>query len=128
VILTDTSVVIAHSRAKDHKLLALIPTLTLGVCGVTRAQVLSGPRPPAVRAKLVAVLAQYASIPIPEAVWDDVGDNYVLLRANGVTPEFADLVIATVAIHFDIELWSRDNDFRLMQPHLPSLRLFVEPP
>ena len=40
----------------------------------------------------------------------------------------ADVVIATVAIENDIELWTRDAQFQLIQRVLPRLKLFQEPP
>jgi predicted nucleic acid-binding protein len=57
-----------------------------------------------------------------------VGDNLAALRAAGQRFPFADVVVATVAIANDIELWTRDYHFKLMHTTLPALRLFVEPP
>jgi predicted nucleic acid-binding protein len=67
-------------------------------------------------------------VPIPDSLWDDVGDNLAALRAAGVTVPFPDVVIATVAIANDIELWTHDNQFTMIQRVLPRLRLFQEPP
>src|SRR5436853_394603 len=49
-------------------------------------------------------------------------------RAGGVTIPFVDAVIATVAIVNDVELWTRDAHFTLVQSVLPALKLFAEPP
>ena len=38
------------------------------------------------------------------------------------------VVLATVAISNDIELWTRDTHFPMIQKVLPALKLFVEPP
>ena len=67
-------------------------------------------------------------VSIPDALWDVVGDNLAALRSNGITVPFADVIIATVAIANDIELWTRDKQFQFIQSVLPQLRLFVEPP
>ena len=38
------------------------------------------------------------------------------------------VLLATVGIHHSLEVWARDQHFPLMQKHLPSLKLFQEPP
>ena len=42
MILADTSVVIDHVKGRDAKLIALIPTLTVVVCGISRADLWTG--------------------------------------------------------------------------------------
>ena len=44
MILVDTTIVIDYARAKDAKLVALVPTLPVAVCGVVRAELLCGAR------------------------------------------------------------------------------------
>jgi predicted nucleic acid-binding protein len=128
VILTDTSVVIDFVRGKDAKLAGLISQLPVAVCGIVRAELLCGARDPAHRTSLLTLLATFAQIPTPEAVWDAVGDNLATLRRNGITVPFPDVVIATVGIEYDIEGWTRDPHFPTMQKVLSSLRMFPEPP
>jgi predicted nucleic acid-binding protein len=101
VILTDTSVVIDYARGKDAKLAALVPTLSVALCGVVRAEVLAGARDPAHRATLLALVDSFPSLPITDPVWDAVGDNLRALRASGVTVPFQDVVIATLAVAND---------------------------
>jgi hypothetical protein len=38
------------------------------------------------------------------------------------------VVLATVAIANDFELWTRDRQFTHIQRVLPTLKLFTEPP
>lgn len=128
MILVDTSVVIDYLRTADPKLDALFRSLPVAVCGVTRAELLHGARNVADRGRLLVILAAFHTLPIPDPVWDAVGDNLAALRAGGVTIPFADAVIATVAIENGIELWTRDGHFRLVQGVLTGLNLFVEPP
>jgi predicted nucleic acid-binding protein len=128
VILVDSTVIIDYTRGKDAKVVALLPTLSVAICGVVRAELLSGARDPKHRATLATMLATFQSVPIPESLWDTVGDNLAHLRTSGITVPFPDAVIATVGIANDIEVWSRDPHFPLMQNVLPRLKLYQEPP
>jgi predicted nucleic acid-binding protein len=128
MILADTSVVIDFLRTADAKLRHLIVTEPAAVCGVTRAEVLYGTLNPGHRAKLLTALNLFHQMPFPDVLWDAVGDNLAALRTSGVTVPFPDVVIATVAIANDVELWTRDNQFRMIQGVLPQMRLFQEPP
>ncbi len=128
MILVDTSVLIDYARRWDAKLAALVPLLPLVVCGVVRAELLAGARDLRHRAQLLMLLNSFLPMPIPDSIWDTVGDNLNTLRTSGVTIPFADAIIATVAIVNDIELWARDAHFTLVQRVLPALKLFAEPP
>ena len=128
MILVDTSVVIPYLRTGDPKIDGLFRTLPVAVCGITHAELLHGVRSKAERARTLVVLAAFAPITIPDSLWNTVGDNLNALRAGGVNIPFADAVIATVAIANDIELWTRDAHFTLVQSVLPDLKLFSEPP
>jgi predicted nucleic acid-binding protein len=128
MILVDSTVVIDYTRGQDAKLQALLLALPVGICGVVRAEVLHGARDAAHRQKLVTELAAFQFVPIPDSLWDAVGDHLAALRRRGVTVPFADAVIAAVGIANDIEVWARDPHFPAMQKVLPQLRLFQEPP
>ena len=128
MILVDTSVVVPYLRTGDAKIDGLFRTLPVAVCGITHAEVLHGVRSATERARTLTVLAAFTQVPIPDPIWDTVGDHLAALRARGVTIPFADAVIATVAIVNDIELWTRDAHFTLVRGVLPALKLFAEPP
>jgi predicted nucleic acid-binding protein len=74
------------------------------LCGITRAEILHGVRNPADRPKIVAALNLFPQLTIPDAIWDQVGDNLAALRAAGLRFPFPDVVLATVAMAYDIEL------------------------
>jgi predicted nucleic acid-binding protein len=92
------------------------------------AEVLCGARDAGHYQKLVASLAAFPQIAIADTLWETVGRNLWVLRTRGITVPFPDAVIATVAIENDVELWTRDAQFKLIQTALPRLKLFVEPP
>ena len=128
MILVDTGVLIDAIRTGDPKIGGLLRQHAGAVCGVVRAELLHGVRSPADRRQTLAMLATLGHLTTPESAWDDVGDNLHMLRSHGVTAPFADVVLATLAILNDIELWTRDAHFTLFQKWLPALKLFQEPP
>ena len=128
MILVDTSVVIDFTKGRDAKLVGLLPTLAVSACGVTRAEVLCGARDPADRLDLLKILSGFQPAPIPDALWESVGDNLATLRAAGISVPFPDVVIATLGMQLGVEVWTRDKQFTLMQSVLSGLRLFTEPP
>ena len=127
MILVDSCVIFDHTRGRDPRLAAHFKTLPTAVCGVVRAEVLHGVRTPADRATLLALLNRFGQVSTPDTLWDSVGDNLAKLRAAGVNVPFPDVVLATVAIQGDHELWTRDAHFALIQRTLPALKLFQEP-
>ena len=124
--LIDTSIVIDYVRGKDTQLAAVLPAVSAAVCGVTRAELLCGARDDRHRASLQTLLGAFDHVPIDEYLWDVIGDNLAELRSAGVTVPFADAIIATIAIENDVELWTRDKQFTLIQGALPALKLFQE--
>jgi predicted nucleic acid-binding protein len=128
VILIDSSVLFDHTRGLDSSLSVLLSSLPVAICGVTRTEAFHGVRTGKERADLLKTMNSYYQVPTPESVWDEIGDNLALLRSKGLTVPIPDVILATVAIHHDLEIWARDQHFPLMQKFLPALRLFPEPP
>ncbi|HJT78690.1 MAG TPA: PIN domain-containing protein [Gemmataceae bacterium] len=128
MILVDANVIIGYLKRPDPKVLGLFQSHQAAVCGITRAEVLHGARNPADRQRLLLQLNALAQVTIPPSIWDTVGDVLAALRAVGVTVPFPDVVLACVAVEYGLQLWTRDQHFALMQPVLPQLILFQEPP
>ncbi len=126
--LVDTSVIIDYLRSGDVKFLNLFQSLPGCICGTVKAEVLHGTRNAADRNRLLALLNAFAQTVTPELVWDAVGDLLAVLRKNGITVPFNDVVIASVAVATGVELWTHDKQFQLIQQHEPRLRLFQELP
>ena len=128
MILVDSGVLIDYLRTKDPKLDRLFQSEPVAVCGVTRAEILAGARGAKDRQRLVQFLSTFQQVPIPEALWDLIGDYLASLYASGITVPLPDVVIATLGIENDMEVWARDPHFLLMHKALPRLKLYQEPP
>jgi len=127
MILVDTSVLIDALRSLDPRHAEVFTRRQAAICGVVRAEALAGARTPADAIRLGEALAAFPYLPFDESLWATVGANIALLRRAGVTAPFPDVVIATLAIAQDIELWTRDAHFLRLQTALGRLRLLPEP-
>ncbi len=128
MILVDASVIIEYLRSQSPKLLSVLQSNGAAICGVTRAEVLAGSRSLSQRQRLVAVLDSLSQIALDDVIWDVVGDHLATLRASGITVPFPDAVSSALAIFIDIEVWTRDQHFPLIQRVFPTLKLFQESP
>jgi predicted nucleic acid-binding protein len=71
--------------------------------------------------RLSTTLDALHSLPSDDAVWSTASWNGFVLRRVGVIVPAMDLLIATVAQQFGVELAYMDHHYELMAPHL-SLR------
>lgn len=108
-------------------MLATFQAEDAAICGVTRAEVLHGSRDAKHAVRFTAALDSFRQEAIPELLWDTIGANLASLRSRAVTVPFADVIIATLAIALDVELWTRDKQFGMIRSVLPALKLFQEP-
>ncbi|MBC7856032.1 MAG: PIN domain-containing protein [Pirellulaceae bacterium] len=124
MLLVDTSVVFDYTRSADPAMLAIFQAEYATITGIIRAEVLHGTRDPRPRARLIAALDSFRQENIPPALWDQVGDYLAALRAQGISVPFNDVAIAALAIQLGVELWTRDQQFSLIQSVLSGLRLY----
>jgi predicted nucleic acid-binding protein len=123
VILLDASVLIEYLRRRDARLEKAMNELDLGVCGVTRAEVLHGAQGEEDEKTLLRLLDEFTPVILSEEIWDKLGHRLRQLRSRGVIVPFSDAVLATVALERDVHLWTYDRHFRLIADILP-LKLY----
>lgn len=125
MILLDASVLIEFFRNHDARLERALNQLPLGICGVTRSEILHGARDDADEVRLAALLDKFAAIQTPQLIWDDLGRNLGRLRRSGVVLPLPDALVATIALREDLEVWSLDRHFALLRDVL-GVRLHEE--
>lgn len=128
MVLADTSVLITQFRNPLAKRSQLIVSIRPVVCGVTIAELFTGTRTAAQLATTNALLSIFGRVSIPDSVWELVGHHNRRLIQNGLVISFPDVVIATLAIDQNFELWTYDNHYSLIAAILPGLTLYAEPP
>ena len=124
MILTDASVVIVYERVPTRRLKKIITDEEASVCGLTVAELFAGVRSAKDEARPRTALADFKYQPIPDSLWESMGRNQASLSANGVSVPLVDTALATLAIFLDVELWTYDAHFQLIQQVLPALKLF----
>jgi predicted nucleic acid-binding protein len=130
VVFVDTSVWITAFRsrrsAEAAHLTGLLDDDRAALSVVARLEVLTGTTERNRSAVRRALSALPLFRPVP-ATWDRVEGWVELASAAGERFGVADLVVASVAVDHDAELWSLDTDFERMQS-LGFVRLHVPGP
>ena len=126
MILVDTNIIISFWRKRDKGIEAIFRNEDVALCGVVKAELMHGAKNPEDMERIKCVLASFPCLDMGKKDWDELGRNLYLLRAHGITVPFQDVVIATVALANDAQVWTEDVHFALMQAVLTKLKLFVE--
>ena len=127
MILLDTSVLVRYLRTAAPAIRQILVSTDCAICGVTRAEILHGARTPADAKDLHDALDSFIQLPIPDITWDHLGLHLATLRSRGLPMPFQDVLLTTIALDHDTELWSYDTHFRAIQGILSNLKLFEGP-
>lgn len=116
LILIDSSVWIqcfkpGHTISRGH-LDQLLADNCAAVCGPVKAEVLSGALSAEDFRKLSNWFDGLPHLSIPdEKIWDRIATSRFKLVRRGVQQKLVDLLIAWIAHHHDVPVWSLDKDF-----------------
>ncbi|MBN2222274.1 MAG: PIN domain-containing protein, partial [Vallitaleaceae bacterium] len=111
MMLADTNIIIDYIKKSDSSLDMIFEEYTIAVCGIVVAELLHGVKSIAERDVLLDALRDFESIPLDELIWQKVGNNLNALRKKGITVPFQDVVIATLCIHNNLQLLTKDRHF-----------------
>ena len=127
-VLVDTSVWIKYFRQKDTtegKLLReFITNEGIYTTGVVIVELITGARDLKEQHILRDLLSPVPFLRVSEPVWWEAGEYRYAMRRKGFAASLPDVVIATVAIYYDVELFSLDRHFLEIAKFIP-LRLFL---
>ena len=125
MILVDASVIVDYLKSASEQTRKKLIEHDAAICGLTRAELLCGARTLADINKINVALDGFHAIEIPEVIWPLLGENLFRLRSRGIVVPFQDALLATIAIHYGMEVWTADAHFPMIQSVLPELRLFA---
>lgn len=127
IVLPDTSIWVDYlSTGADGPaapLDRLLAAESVVVCGPVLAELLAGT---AARDR-DALWHAVAALPWAELdheAWRLVGELAFELRRAGLSLPLTDIEIAVASADCGAALWTRDEDFHRLHPHLPSLQLY----
>lgn len=124
MMLADTNIIIDYIKKSDSSLDIIFEDYTIALCGIVVAELLHGVKSMAERDILLDALRDFESIPLEELIWQKVGNNLNALRKKGITVPFQDVVIATLCIHNNLQLLTKDRHFEQVRTVLTELKIF----
>ena len=125
-IIPDTNIFIDFWKRPTESIKKIFDEEDVIICGPVRAELLQGALSVKDFNKMVDLFGAFKNVDISTDDWVTLGRNLYLLRTHGKTVPLADAIIATLAIKFDIPVWTRDKHFPLMKEVLSDLKIFVE--
>lgn len=127
MVIVDTSVWIEYfhrpQSAEKHAVDALIDTDRLVLTGIVLAELLQGCRTAKEADAILLHLRALRFLEMTFASWRRTGELSSALRRRGITLPLSDLIIASLALEHDCQLFTLDPHFR----KIPSLKLYPLP-
>ncbi|MDA1128644.1 MAG: PIN domain nuclease [Chloroflexi bacterium] len=100
---------------------ALLAADQVATTGMVRLELLGGARTQQEWDRLKDYLSALHQLPVEEETWQEAAQMGFILRRQGVTVPFTDLIIGAVAVSSDTVLLHCDHHFDLIAQHLPLL-------
>ncbi len=124
MVIADGSVWIEYFRSRESsvqgELQKLLERGEVMMTGVVLSEVLGGVRSDREYQLLAGLMGQLPYVEATKETWTNCGNIARRLRADGITVHIADILIATLAMESDHEVYTRDSDFE----RIPGIRLY----
>jgi len=125
MILVDASIIIDFWKLPSENAKQIFENKEVFICGLTKAELYHGAKDKKQLNIIKKALSDFNEIKITENTWELLGDNLFLLKSNGITVPFQDALLATICIENNLEIWTLDKHFRIMQVVLDKLNIFL---
>lgn len=124
-VLIDTAIWVDFFRGRGD-IVKLVKNLVISdqamLCGVVISEVIQGIKSEKEREIVKEAFRGIPYIEIDRACWEEAGDIALKLRKRGKVVPLTDIFMATLAIHYGLQILSFDKRFELV----PGLSLFKE--
>ena len=124
MVLADTNIFIDFWNSPTDELIKCFEKEDIVICGVVRAELLHGAISDSDFKNITKLLNAFVEKSFDVEDWQLLGSNLYKLRRKGLTVPFSDAIIATLAIKYDIPVWTGDKHFLLIKNVLTNLKLF----
>jgi predicted nucleic acid-binding protein len=124
MIFADTSILVDYLKARNPDINIIFENEDIAICGVVLAELIHGIKSDKEKTKILNSINELQWINIDEILWKEIGINLNLLKKNGLSVPFQDVIIATVCIKHDLFLFSHDKHFERIAGILEGLKLY----
>ena len=124
MVLADTNIFIDFWNNPTSELIECLEREDIVICGVVRAELLHGAISDTDFKNIANLLDAFDKKIFDNDDWQLLGSNLYKLRRKRLTVPFSDAIIATLAIKYDIPVWTGDKHFLLIKNVLTNLKLF----
>lgn len=123
--LADSNVFIDFWHGKNLKQYTWIFTNhDVVLCGVVVAELIQGAYSDKNKQRIQETLSLFEQVNLED--WETFGQQLYALRKHGVTVPFQDAMIASIALKYNLPVWTNDKHFVRMQKAMPELQLVTE--
>ena len=122
-VVADTSVLIDFLKGKEpisSKVEDLIKTNRIIVTGVVLAELLQGVKSKREEYRILVLSEAVEVVEIPTDLWIKAGQISSSLRKRGINLPITDVAIASVAIEYDLQIFTLDSHFK----KIPGVKLY----
>lgn len=126
MILADSNILIEYFRSRKSPLAKKIDSMSIGICGPVRTELLHGAKNDKEADNILAAFKTFEPVYIDEYDWDVTGLMLQTMKKCGFSVPVTDALIAYTAMKYDIPLWTRDAHFKIIQAVYPELKLYEE--
>ncbi|MBQ0162219.1 MAG: PIN domain-containing protein [Treponema sp.] len=124
MILCDTNVLIDYWRNPVELKKLNISRDKHSICGIVKSELLHGALTDDEADRMIGFFNSFNLITIDEYDWEFSGLMLQTIRQQGFTLPVTDVLIAYLAIKYDIPVWTKDKHFTVIKAIYPELKLY----
>ena len=122
-VLVDTSVWIEFFKSKSeigNRLEALLKGNSVCTCGIAMFELLQGVKSDSERETILGILSTLPYLEMSIDLWQKSAAISLSLKKRGITLPLSDIFIASIAIEYNLSVFTLDNHFE----QIPNLSLY----
>ncbi len=123
MILVDTNIIIDFWKNPSQRVQEIFENKDIAVCGITKAELIHGAKSEKEIEIIIEALEDFEIMEIRDSDWIEIGRLLYQLKRKGISVPFQDAVIAHIAMERDMDLWTNDKHFKLIQNEIKQLRI-----
>ena len=124
MILLDTNILIDYWRKPEELLKLNISKDKHSICGVVKSELLHGAKDDEEADRMLGFFQSFNLVTVDEYDWEFSGLMLQNFPQEGYSIPVTDALIAYLGIKYDIPVWTKDHNFKLIQAVYPELKLY----